>query len=617
MKENNSKPEERFQLKHAVRSKPVLRIFIALSVIVAVFAGCTDGPGGGATDPPSQESNRESPASKDPNNLDPFSEKSDNLIIEEDLAQVTTPEYFKNTPAFEYLVNFGPTPLKDGSYGQRLFEKRFNVKLKFVRMDGTNRKEQLNLMYATGTVPDLVTLTLPDISTYANQGVLAEVPLPLIEKNMPVYYKNLEKFDKQLLNITKVDGKNMGLARLKPNGGVPRGAAIRADWLKNVGITKVPGTIQELEEAFRRFRNDDPDQNGKKDTYALSNPSTFAGQYWFQSIFGAFGANPFHWVEKNGRLQFGLTTPEVKEALLTLNRWYKEGIIDPEFITDNGRSSDVEDLATKFAKGKIGYIDNLSFDDHQWDNDGHISFRWVANHPEWKKFFDENKDNPEKMYSHKVFTDFDDSVPQPIYISMPPVQGPQGKAGYIREGYQDTILGFGKQLENEPEKLEKLLRILEYLHVDEEAHVKQSWGPEGLMWIRDENGQRLLNPDWPKHELFHPQYIHLGVNWLTNVMNWTNPDYLPLFGPRDEQRYKLTADVFSQFPYYENKLLVGLPSQAKYSELLDTRVKEYVIQAIAGDVDIGETFDQMVEKWLKDGGEQLTKEANEWYQGVK
>ncbi|NHN34125.1 extracellular solute-binding protein [Paenibacillus agricola] len=598
--------------------KTVYVLFMAICMIVA---GCTGGSGSNeATSPKPTDTKTEPPPQTAPsnsNNLDPYSEEADQQIIDADLAKVTTPEYFKNSPTFEYVVNFGPTPLKDGSYGQRLFEKTFNVKLKFVRLDGADRKEQLNLMYATGTIPDLVTITLPDVGDYNKQGVLAELPLDLVQKNMPEYYKNMNKFDPDLLSITKVDGKNMGLARLKPNGGVPRPAAIRADWLKNVGITKVPTTIQELEDAFLKFRNDDPDKNGKKDTYALSNPSTFAGDLWFQSIFGAFGANPFMWVEKDGKLQFGLTTPEAKDALKLLNKWYKAGIIDPEFITDNGRSSDVEDLATKFAKGKLGYIESLSFDDHQWDNDGHLSFRWVANSPDWKKFYDDNKGDPAKLYAQKVFTDFDDKVIQPIYIDLPPVKGPQGKSGYHRQGFQDTILGFGKQLEKDPKKLEKLLKILEFLHTDKDTHIKQSFGPEGLMWITDKSGQKLLNPEWPKHKLFHPLYIHLGVNWLTNVMNWTNPDYLSLWGPRDVQRFQLTADVFNKFPSYENKLKVGLPSQAKYSELLSTRVKEYVIKTIAGDIDIDKTFDQTVQKWNKDGGEQLTNEANAWYNSVK
>jgi putative aldouronate transport system substrate-binding protein len=592
--------------------------FVLVLIICMVFTtlvGCSNDP---ATNNNTNEVTPPDTAKNtDTANLDPLSAAADNKIIEADLAAVETPEYFKNSPQYEYTVQLGPTPLDKGSYGQRYFEKKYNVKLKFIDIDESNRKEQLNLMYATGTTPDIVQVTLPDVSDYSKQGLLAELPIDMIKENMPNYYAVLQEYDPQLLNITKVDGKNMGLARFNLNGGIPRAGNIRADWLENVGITKVPSTIQELEEAFIKFRNDDPDKNGAKDTYGMSNPSDFAGKHWFQSIFGAFNTNPFNWVERDGKLQFGLTAPETKDALKLLNKWYEEGLIDPEFIMDKGRSSDAVDIATKFAQGKLGYVDNLNFDDVQWDADGHISFRWVANQPKWKEWFDANKEDKTKYYSTKVFTDFDDNAPGPIYITMPPVTGPNGASGYQREGYSNSVVVFGKHLEEDKDKFVKLLKIMEDQHSNFDSYLHQSYGPEGLMWMKDDKSENILNPDWANHELFHPQFKKIGVNWISNIMNWTNPEFMAIWGPQTEQRYKLTGDVIREYPYYEDLLKVVLPSQGKYTELLDTRVKEYVIKTIAGDIDIDDTFDDTVADWYKDGGDLLTKEANEWYSSTK
>ncbi|MBW7452589.1 extracellular solute-binding protein [Paenibacillus sepulcri] len=597
--------------------KSMMMLSLVVFLIFPALIGCSNSPGSNTGSGSTDSGTEAAPDAEAKDPADPLSEAADNKIIEADLAKVETPEYFANSPQYEYTIQLGPTPLSEGTYGQRYFEKKFNVKLKFVNIDESNRKEQLNLMFATGTIPDIVQVALPDVSDYSKQGLLAEIPVEMTKENMPNYYKVIEKYDPQLLSITNVDGKNMGLARFNPNGGVPRPASIRADWLKNVGITKVPQTIQELEDAFVKFRNDDPDQNGAKDTYGMSNPSDFAGNQWFQSIFGAYNTNPFNWVERDGKLQFGLTTPETKEALKLLNKWYKLGLIDPEFITDKGRSSDALDLATKFAQGKLGYIDNLNFDDVQWDNDGHLSFRWVANQPDWQKWFEANKDDKAKLYSTKIYTDFDENAPGPIYITMPPVKGPSGASGYQREGYQNSVLVFGKQLATDQDKFVKLLKIMEYQHTDADAYLHLGYGPEGLMWITDDKGNKLLNTDWPKHELFHPQFKKLGVNWITNIMTWTNPDFMAIWGPQTEQRYELTGDIIREFPYYENQLKVVLPSQGKYTELLDTRVKEYVIKTVTGDLDIDSTFDKTVEQWYKDGGEALTKEANDWYSTVK
>jgi putative aldouronate transport system substrate-binding protein len=600
--------------------KKILSVFIAVLMILS-FAACAPKQSSQQSQDKTPDDNKSTEtdwATVDLDSLDPFSEEYDIAVEEKALAECTTPDYFKNTPTYEYTVEFNWAPFEN-SFGQRYFEKKFNVKLNYMPVEGSNRQEMLSLQIATGNIPDVAKVTLPEVSVYAKQGILAELSEDMVKKNMPGYYEILMDYDPNLLKYTRVDGKNYGLALLHPYGGIPKAGAIRSDWLKNVGINKVPTTIDELGNAFLKFRHDDPDQNGKKDTFALSCPSDWPGNLWFQSIFGAYGTNPFIWIENDkGELEFGFTKEETKQALKLLQKWYSQEIIDPEFITDKARSSDVEDVPTKFAKGKIGYLDHLNFDDHQWDNDGHISFRWTANHPEWADWFEKNKDDVDTLYSTAVFTDFDDSVPQPIFISMPPVEGPKGDKGYFRAGYFEMVFMFGKQLEEEPERFEKLLRIFEHQNQDEETYLILSSGPEGQNWYTDENGVRLLNPDWSKHKHFHPEFKIVGTCWNIIPMYWTNPDYLSIVGgPRAEQRKSRTADIIQQYDFYEDKVKVALPSQTKYSELLDTRIKEYMFRAISGDINIDETYDDAVQRWFNDGGDQLTREANEWYNTLK
>lgn len=50
-------------------------------------------------------------------------------------------------------------------------------------------------------------------------------------------------------------------------------------------------------------------------------------------VYGAFGFLPDRWTEKDGKLVYGAVQPEIKEALTLLNKRYKDGVIDPEFIT--------------------------------------------------------------------------------------------------------------------------------------------------------------------------------------------------------------------------------------------------------------------------------------------
>lgn len=599
-------------MSRKIRSTFVLILIICF--VATFFVGCTNNNQGQGDSSNKGTNNSGKVDTNVPD--DPYSLEADNKIIEEALAKVETPEYFKNTPTYEYTVQYLVSPEKEGTFGQRFFEQKFNVKLKFIVLDTTSRKDQLNTMFATGKIPDFLSyIPAADVGVYAKQGLLAEVPEAMIKENMPNYYPFIKEAN--LFQSTSVDGKNMALPFYAAKGGVPWPPAIRADWLKNVGINSVPKTLDELEEAFIKFRNDDPDKDGKKNTYALTNPSTQAGPIWFQSIFGAYGTNPFMWLERDDKLQFGFTTAETKEALKRLHKWYELELISPEFITDNGRSTSIEDISTKFAEGKIGYMDNLSFEDNQWDADGHINYRWVKQSPEWLKFFDDNKDNPDEMYKTEVFTDFNDDVPQPYYINLPTLTGPNGAEGYYTSGLQGQPMIFGQQMAEEPEKLAKLLRIIDYITSDEETYLYLSYGIDGLEWKSDAQGRRLLNPDWSKHALFDPGYKKYG-DWILNPVQNTNPAFFSVIGgPRAEQRYERTMDIIKEFPSYSDKLGIVLPSGAKYSEITDTRIKEYVVKAIAGDIDIDKTFDDEVKRWYKDGGEVLTQEANDWYQSGK
>ena len=520
---------------------------------------------------------------------------------------------------YEYAWLSIDAPVDEGLWGQKYLEDKFNIKIKIIRADTSRWDEQVSIILATGDIPDLIWCnSIKDVGNYAKQGILAEVKMDSIEKNMPNYYKMVNENDPQLFSYSVIDGKNMGLAKLNANGQYPYPGAIRADWLKNVGITKPPETLQELEDIFLKFRNNDPDKNGKQDTYAISMPSdTPTPALWFQTVFGAYGANPFFWRENNGKVEFGLVTPEVREALKLLQKWYKSEIIDPEFITEKGRISQ-KDISYKFSTAKLGYMDNLRFEDYQWDNDGHLNAKWIANNPAWAEFFEKYKADTKTLYATKNFTTFDDSVPQPIYINIPPVKGPDGKSGYYTDGFQNQYLAFGKQIEKDQKKFDKLLQVLEVLATDEQTYIETNFGPEGKAWITDDKGIRQWNPNWSKDPDYHPQGLKLAAGQWANPIFWTNPNFNTVIGgERAEQRYDRCGAIVAEYPSYQSALKSVLPSSAETNEITNTFVKDFVIKCIASNVDIDKEFDSMVSSWMAKGGEKLTKEANDWYQSIK
>lgn len=59
----------------------------------------------------------------------------------------------------------------------------------------------------------------------------------------------------------------------------------------------------------------------------------------------------------------------------------------------------------------------------------------------------------------------------------------------------------------------------------------------------------------------------------------------------------------------------ALPSMTKYKTELDKLQNTTYIGIITGSMSIDE-YDKFVQKWLSGGGEQLTKEANDWVANI-
>jgi len=158
----------------------------------------------------------------------------------------------------------------------------------------------------------------------------------------------------QIWQNSSVNGKIYGVFRLRDAMRVA--VIIRADWLKNLGLS-VPTTTDELYQVAKAFTENDPDGNGKNDTYGLIIPK-WPGGYGSASPYDImetwFGA-PNNWGVQDGKLVPGFST----DAFFTADAWIKDmitkGYVNPDFATlDSGSWND------PFVQGKGGIIVDLS-----------------------------------------------------------------------------------------------------------------------------------------------------------------------------------------------------------------------------------------------------------------
>ena len=241
----------------------------------------------------------------------------------------------------------GAENMSQDSVVERYLEDKYNVELEIISMPNSYY-EKLGAMIAGGNVPDVMFMNeLENWQPLAKQGVFAEIDMNMVEEVAPDYVKLINDLEPNTWNICKMDDALYTLPRY--TGREDSGAVLwRKDWLDKVGVTKIPETLDEFEEAAWKISNEDPDGNGKKDTYALTAWGNFSIGL-FDEIFGAYGVMPEQWNLIDGKIVHGDVADGAKLALERLHKWYEEGIIDPEFITET-----VDGEVQKFLNGRLG-----------------------------------------------------------------------------------------------------------------------------------------------------------------------------------------------------------------------------------------------------------------------
>ncbi|UKS24797.1 extracellular solute-binding protein [Paenibacillus sp. HWE-109] len=233
-------------------------------------------------------------------------------------------------------------------------EEKNNVKVQFDIPPITGYAERLQLMLASGTYPDLV--FFPGTTDVSFQNAVKDgILLPVnayIDK-----FPELKKYTyPTALDSLKVknDGDIYGI----PRTSILRndGFWVRNDWLQNVGVT-VPAdgqvTIEQFEDILKKFTFNDPDKNGKNDTYGYAGYVNVQTKVFEPVLTGPFGA--LGWQEsKNGTYKymdskFDTSTTRYKDALAFTAKLYKEGVFDPDSATNDDTKS-----RERFWRGMTG-----------------------------------------------------------------------------------------------------------------------------------------------------------------------------------------------------------------------------------------------------------------------
>ncbi|MGZ9583356.1 extracellular solute-binding protein [Paenibacillus marinisediminis] len=428
-------------------------------------------------------------------------------------------------------------------------EDKLDVELDLLAIPSGGYLEKTRLTVASGELPDLMVWT-----TYPDPELLKYIRLGAFKEldSVVTQYPNIMETPQQTFDNVKVDKKLYSIPRTRPLQ--TSTVFIRKDWLDQLNL-EIPKTVEEFADVAVKFTTMDPDQNGKDDTFgiAVGEQLTFLDQLWM-----AFDAGNMWRASEDGTLENWLVSQGRKDSLNWLANLYKQGAIDKDFPVLN-----YSQVHEKFIAGKMGIMIGAG----------------VTNYGQ--EVADAQKLNPKAE----------------IIMIDPPV-GPTGKYGVMQShGFYGHWVINAKVSD---EKLKKIMEVLDWQATQDALDFKRV-GVEGVHHNMV-NGAPVLTD----------QYKADGVLNLV-AHNKFNPYYTTPGAPEAVAQAQLDEwKKIEKLGVTNPAVAVLTPTMQEKMADLEKFAMEYSIKVVTGEKSI-DSFDAFVAEWKSKGGEQMTKEVNEWY----
>lgn len=244
----------------------------------------------------------------------------------------------------EYTITDTPTELtlfmvrNDSKHQEELkvwqeIAKLTNVSLKSVSSKNVSDVDQaFNTLMASGNLPDIVAYGngKEAFSKFGMEGAFAPLE-ELAAQYAPNIHAQYERKEVKSY-VTASDGHIYYVPGINPPT-VAAGWFVRQDWLDKLGLS-TPTNVEEYYNVLKAFREQDPNGNGQADEVPYF--SRFSSPTDLLSLWDAFQ----DWNQKDGKVYYGPTTQEFKEAYSNIAKWYGENLIDKEIYTRGGKARD-------------------------------------------------------------------------------------------------------------------------------------------------------------------------------------------------------------------------------------------------------------------------------------
>ena len=238
-------------------------------------------------------------------------------------------------------VQGGKGPKEIPLFDQAVY-KLTGIHVKMIKPPGGEYTQKLETILATGEPLDIAYLNAGEFDKLYAKNPQLFTPLTKWIQESKVLSNPKIIPASEWKRITQTNGQIYAVFNKWEQGTMP---IVRMDWLRKLNLP-VPKTFSDYYNVLKAFTRDDPNGDGRNDTYGMAIGYTL---YDVSGLFGAYGLQRGLAPDSNGDLYSPWATKAAMPVYQFLAKLYKQGILEPNFITN--KSSNFRDL---FMTGKAG-----------------------------------------------------------------------------------------------------------------------------------------------------------------------------------------------------------------------------------------------------------------------
>lgn len=229
------------------------------------------------------------------------------------------------------------------------WQKQTGVPLKFTAPPTGQVKEALNVMLASGDLPDMIEYNFLGDFPGGPEKAISDGYILKLNDLIDEHAPNLKKYLQEHPDIDKMVKTDSGSYYAFPfiRGDeflrVFQGPIIRKDWLDELGLP-VPETIDDWTKTLTAFK----EKKGAAAPFSVVSKPRFFNESGNGAFLGAFGVTRGFYQE-DGAIKFGPAESGFKEYLKLFRQWYADGLLDKNIAT-----SDSKALDGNMASGETG-----------------------------------------------------------------------------------------------------------------------------------------------------------------------------------------------------------------------------------------------------------------------